>query len=55
MRLERGTGMAPLYPHQDGFRNGALWASYCHIFAPAVPGWAPGFVAAARAFPRGAS
>lgn len=52
MRLERGVGMGPLYPRQDGFCSGALWASYCHIFAPAVPGWAPAFVAAARAFAR---
>lgn len=55
MRLDRGVGMGPLYPHQDGFHNGALWASYCHIFAPAVPGWAPAFAAAASAFARGAS
>lgn len=50
MRLDRGTGMGPLFPRQDGFSSGTLWASYCHIFAPAVPGWAPRFVAAAQAF-----
>lgn len=30
------------------FRN--VWASYTHIFAPAAPGWAESFVAAARDF-----
>ena len=52
LHLERGTGMGPLYPRQDGFCHGAIWASYCHLFAPAVPDWAPGFVAAARTFAR---
>lgn len=37
-------------PKVDGlvFRN--VWASYTHIFAPAAPGWAENFVAAARSF-----
>ncbi len=50
LELERGVGMGPLYPGRDGFCRDALWASYCHIFAPAIPCWAPRFVAAARAF-----
>lgn len=37
-------------PRVDGlvFRN--VWASYTHIFAPAAPGWAENFVAAAKKF-----
>ena len=34
----------------DGLTRARVWASYTHIFAPAVPCWAPNFIAAARAF-----
>ena len=34
----------------DGLLRQNVWASYTHIFAPAVPCWAPNFVAAARRF-----
>lgn len=62
MQLHKGQGMglapgqAPQSPCGRGapkvdglvFRN--VWASYTHIFAPAAPGWAENFVAAARNF-----
>lgn len=62
MQLHKGQGMGPApgqdpqNPHGRGaqkvdglvFRN--VWASYTHIFAPAAPGWAENFVAAARNF-----
>lgn len=62
MQLHKGQGMGPApgqepqSPHGRGapkvdglvFRN--VWASYTHIFAPAAPGWAENFVAAARSF-----
>ncbi|WP_291302792.1 cobyrinate a,c-diamide synthase [Desulfovibrio sp. MES5] len=62
MQLHKGQGMGPApgqgsqssrgrgAPKVDGlvFRN--VWASYTHIFAPAAPGWAENFVAAARNF-----
>lgn len=62
MQLHKGQGMGlapgqePQGPHGRGapkvdglvFRN--VWASYTHIFAPAAPGWAENFVAAARSF-----
>ena len=31
----------------DGILSGRTWGAYTHIFAPAVPCWAPNFVAAA--------
>ena len=34
----------------DGLLHRQVWASYTHIFAPAVPCWAHNFAAAARAF-----
>ncbi len=34
----------------DGLTQARVWAAYTHIFAPAVPCWAPNFIAAARAF-----
>lgn len=34
----------------DGLLRQNVWASYTHIFAPAVPCWASNFVAAARRF-----
>ena len=62
MQLHKGQGMGsapgqePQSPHGRGapkvdglvFRN--VWASYTHIFAPAAPGWAENFVAAAKKF-----
>ena len=45
--LSRGTGMGA---GQDGLVLHNVWASYTHIFAPAVPVWAINFVAAAKAF-----
>ena len=38
----------------DGLLRHSVWASYTHIFAPAVPCWATNFVAAARSFAVGA-
>ena len=34
----------------DGLLRRNVWASYTHIFAPAIPCWATNFVAAARTF-----
>lgn len=47
MKLDRGTGMGN---GNDGLVYRNVWASYTHIFAPAIPLWAPRFVAAARRF-----
>lgn len=38
----------------DGLLRRNVWASYMHIFAPAIPCWARNFVAAARRFAMGA-
>ena len=38
----------------DGLLQRNVWASYTHIFAPAIPCWATNFVAAARRFAVGA-
>lgn len=38
----------------DGLLRHNVWASYTHIFAPAIPCWASNFVAAARRFALGA-
>ena len=38
----------------DGLLRQNVWASYTHIFAPAIPCWATNFVAAARQFAMGA-
>lgn len=40
-------------PALDGLLRQSVWASYTHIFAPAVPCWAPNFVAAAARFAQG--
>lgn len=40
-------------PTLDGLLRQNVWASYTHIFAPAVPCWAPNFVAAAARFAQG--
>ena len=37
---------------RDGLVRGKVWASYLHIFAPAVPQWAPRFTALAAAYRR---
>ena len=55
LALTRGTGMGRFSEGDgraragDGIVCGRTWGAYCHIFAPAVPCWAPNFVAAARA------
>ena len=52
LRLRKGTGMGrDAEGHgRDGLVSGRVWAAYCHIFAPAVPGWAPRFVELARCY-----
>lgn len=54
LRLRKGTGMGrDAAGHgRDGLVSGRVWAAYCHIFAPAVPGWAPRFVDLARCYRR---
>ena len=54
LRLRTGTGMGrDAAGHgRDGLVSGRVWAAYCHIFAPAVPGWAPRFVDLARCYHR---
>lgn len=47
LTLEKGTGMGQKY---DGLVRGRVWASYLHIFAPAVPLWAPRFAALAATY-----
>lgn len=49
LTLEKGTGMGQ---ERDGLVRGRVWASYLHIFAPAVPQWAPRFAALAAAYRR---
>lgn len=69
LRLRKGQGMgceaehagqkmgnaaqASRAPALDGLLRQNVWASYTHIFAPAVPCWAPNFVAAAARFAQG--
>ena len=51
LRLDKGVGMGRAQGQTlDGLTRGQVWASYTHIFAPAVPCWAHNFAAAARAF-----
>lgn len=52
LRLHKGTGMGRDADGcgRDGLLRGRVWAAYCHIFAPAVPAWAPDFVALARRY-----
>ena len=47
LSLRKGKGMAkgPDGLYLDGLLSGNTFASYTHIFAPAVPHWAPAFVA----------
>lgn len=50
LELVRGSGMgrqAGGATPVDGILCGSTWGAYTHIFAPAVPCWAPNFVAAA--------
>ncbi len=54
LALTRGTGLGRI-PGGGGHATDALvcgrtWGAYSHIFAPAIPCWAPNFVAAARAW-----
>ena len=50
LRLHPGTGMGKRNSErgQDGLCVRNTFAAYTHLFAPAVPHWAPNFVAAAR-------
>lgn len=51
--LERGTGMGRIDGQfRDALVYKRVWAGYTHIFAPALPCWAPNFVEAARRFGR---
>lgn len=53
LALTRGTGLGrvPGGGHAtDALVCGRTWGAYSHIFAPALPCWAPNFVAAARAW-----
>ncbi|MGE9985183.1 cobyrinate a,c-diamide synthase [Desulfovibrio sp. SGI.169] len=53
LELTRGKGMGLIDgAARDGLTRGRVWAAYTHIFAPAVPCWAPNFTAAARKFQR---
>jgi len=65
LRLRKGQGMgregenssdgaqASCSPALDGLLRQNVWASYTHIFAPAIPCWATNFIAAARRFALG--
>lgn len=45
LKLDRGAGLyRDVNCAFDGLFKNNVWASYSHIFAPAVPGWAPAFV-----------
>lgn len=54
LHLSTGMGMGaahhPSAQHMDGLCQRNTFASYTHIFAPAVPWWAENFVAAARGY-----
>ncbi|MGE4506517.1 MAG: cobyrinate a,c-diamide synthase [Desulfovibrionaceae bacterium] len=50
LQMERGAGMLQ---GMDGVVQGSVMASYNHIFALAVPEWAPGFVRSALAYRAG--
>lgn len=47
LRLTGGCGMGN---GRDGLRTGNVFAAYTHLFAPAVPHWAPNFVQAAAQY-----
>lgn len=44
LKLKRGTGLFRNGQKVDGLVKNRTWASYLHIFAPAVPQWASRFV-----------
>lgn len=48
LRLHRGCGLWRDSGAFDGYAQGNLWASFTHIFAPAVPIWARNFAKLAR-------
>lgn len=55
LELKRGKGICKLENKEtsrriDGLLKGNVWASYMHIFAPAVPDWAPSFASACKKF-----
>lgn len=50
MRLCKGAGLSG---GMDGLAFNNVWASYTHIFAPAVPQWAKNFAGAVRAWKGG--
>ena len=55
LELNRGKGICKLESNGitrriDGLLKGNVWASYMHIFAPAVPDWAPSFASACKKF-----
>ena len=57
LALSRGSGMGSACPQgetcslaRDGLFLRQTWGAYLHIFAPAVPCWAPNFVACASAW-----
>lgn len=50
LELKRGVGISKDKKGLDGLVYKNVWASYTHIFAPAVPHWARNFVALACAF-----
>ena len=51
MTLTKGHGMQKVAEHAfDGLTRHNVWASYTHIFAPAVPAWAPRFVELAKTY-----
>ncbi|MDE6735242.1 MAG: cobyrinate a,c-diamide synthase [Desulfovibrio sp.] len=57
LELSRGSGTGSAAAKGknagDGIVCGRTWGAYTHIFAPAVPSWAPSFVAAAAAWRAG--
>lgn len=55
LELKRGQGICKLEDNGitrrvDGLLKGNVWASYMHIFAPAVPDWTHSFVSVCRKF-----
>lgn len=50
MNLSRGKGLGGEAIKQDGILYKNTWASYTHIFAPALPCWAENFTLAAQKF-----
>lgn len=54
LEISRGSGIASGDGRNyDGMLKKNAWGAYTHIFAPAVPCWAPNFIAAARNFRKG--